>query len=127
MGIGRQDVVIPTTLERAVALSIAAGLVARRWPQFVVVDGGSGRAFEQLRDVPFGRVNELLLFRDEQARKSWEELGADPTNANSLIHLLSAHSKLTVVVDDARGEDVSPVLSAIRESLAFNAFYGSAA
>ncbi len=115
--IGREDVVIDRRGSGAAdALDAVARIVLRRWEHAVFQDAQLGVRFSGFSTIPFGRVRELLIYRDEDAFRSWEEHGADPENADTMIHALTWNGELTLVVDD-RTEGVAHSVITEVESL----------
>jgi len=111
--IGGTDVIIPTTLAPAEALDICVRSIVEFWPGAVIEDAESGQFYRSYRAVPFNHVNELFVYRDQTACESWEELGADESNRDTMVHLLYTR-QLTVVVDDPAAPEISGMFDAIR-------------
>jgi hypothetical protein len=117
--IGGTDVIFETALSQAHSLEIAVRNVARLWPNAIFQDALSGEIFAGPDAMPFSRINELLCYRDADARQRWDELGADVVRQNTMIHLLAYDAgRLTVVVDDAARGDVAIFLSALSKAFA---------
>jgi hypothetical protein len=99
--IGGEDILIELPcLAPSMILPAAVRYVLGRWPTGVTQDGGTGRRFDRFAAMNFGKLREVFVYRDEQALHSWERLGADPSNANQMVHLLASSGRLTIVVDD---------------------------
>ncbi len=113
--IGGQDIIIRTHLEPAMALDLCVRAVMRKWPDAVYQDAASGNVFRHYRALSFNRLSELLVYKDADAWKSWERLGADRANGNTMIHLLSCEGELTLVVDDAHAAEMHALIATLRE------------
>ena len=96
------------------ALATATRQVIREWPTAVLQDGGTSRRFAQFREVPFNRIRELMLYRDEAAFRSWRDEGAVPANAHSMVHLIADPGELTLVVDDHTEPFTARLIASIR-------------
>jgi hypothetical protein len=69
-------------------------------------------------DLVFERYDDsgrgLLIYRDEAAKKSWDEKGWSAENDVSLVHVLFGKNSLTVVVDDGgRNRDIVAGITAL--------------
>jgi len=116
--IGGADVILSTGLSPADALDTAVRMVARGWKRAVFQSGDTGRVFDAYPQIAFAGLTELLAYRDRAAFDSWEQLGADPSNGNTMVHLLAPGSgELTVVVDDPSAPQMKELLDAIRDAL----------
>lgn len=116
--IGRVDINFPTNLPPAEVLDVCARVAAERWPVAVFEDAESGDVYDSYFRVPFGRLRELFVYRDTNAYDSWEERGADASNANTMVHLLCYRTgRMTVVVDDPRQPEMGLLLARIGDAL----------
>ena len=101
--IGGEDIIIQLPgVAPSAAMPAAVRYVLDRWPAAVMQDGDTARRFDSFAGMDFGRLREVFVYRDEHAFQSWEQLGADPTNANQMIHLLADPGQFTIVVDDLK-------------------------
>lgn len=66
--------------------------------------------------IPFGEIEELLVYRDLHSADTWDAEGAVPAVYNTMIHLILDNDLLRVVVDD-RDADMEEFLSAIQSAL----------
>ena len=114
--IGGTDVTIPTFAGPS-AIDLAVRLVRMRWPRAVFEDAINGTVFRKYADLPFRYLREIFVYRDEDARQKWDELGADPSHANTMVHLLISSSTLTVVVDSLDDANMKEVVDAIASGL----------
>lgn len=116
--IGGVDVIFRTRLSPAAALEPAVRAVVRRWPAAVFEDGMTEELFDRLATLPFGRLREVLVYRDRAAYDNWLRLGADPRTADTMVHLLAyKYGRLTAVVDDDTNAESRVLLDAIEERL----------
>lgn len=114
--IGGTDITIPTAAGLS-AIDLAIRLLRMRWPNAVFEDAINGSVFNRYADLAFRFVRELFVYRDEVARQQWEELGADPSNVNTMVHLLVSPSTLTVVVDNLDDAMIRETVAAIESAL----------
>lgn len=117
--IGGADILIeyPGLLRTSGGLDIAVRCIAGRWKDAIIQDAGSGKHFESYTSVPFGRLTELFVYRDEAAFESWTKAGADISNANAMVHLIADDSALTVVVDDPSDATMESIVNEVRDLL----------
>lgn len=117
--IGGTDIIIPTRLSTAAAMSNAARVVLNHWRAGIAQSGTTGAVLGRYADISFASVNELLIYRDADALRRWDEVGADPSTDDTLIHLLAYNrGQLTVVVDDRPSPEVTGLVQGIAELLA---------
>lgn len=114
--IGGRDIVIPTRA-RANALDVAIRLATRIWPKAICEDAKTGTRYQPCADLPFGLTNEVLIYRDSSVAQQWDELGADPSLNDTLIHLLIQNEALTVVVDSEPSGQMDRYVQALCEAL----------
>lgn len=89
-------------LPPTVVLAVATRCICRHWPQAII-------------DTD---ADEVFVYRDQEAFDSWERLGADGSNVNTMFHLIADETTLTVVVDDDQEPTVRSVLDEIRRQYA---------
>lgn len=65
--IGGIDVRLPTRAG-AVAVQVAVRAVRDHWPQAVFENGDTGMRYDQFRQIPFGELNEVFVYRDRRPR-----------------------------------------------------------
>ncbi len=92
------------------------------WPAAVFEDADTAERSPRYSDIAFGRTNELFVYRDVDAARAWDEHGAIPELANTMIHLLIGPSELTVVVDDPKTAEMRQILASIRDDLSMDVF-----
>ena len=113
--IGGVDIIFQTNLGTADALDLCARAIVTHWRGALVQDAITAKLYTRYPEVPFGNSPEFMIYRDDAAFKSWEELEADPSNENTMIHLLSYRDgQVTVVVDDAAAAEMRGILETIR-------------
>lgn len=113
--IGGTDISIPTKAGQ-VALDVCLRSIRSYWQDAVFVDARSAirAAYEQLK---FDGLNEIFVYRDLSAAESWENEGADPSNVNSMIHVLWSPGSVTLVVDDQHEAGMRPIIATVTASL----------
>ena len=117
--IGRVDQVLWHQLPREEALELCARFATDAFGGVFVEDAVSGETYQSLATVPFGVLQEVFVYEDEGAYRSWEELGADPSNANKMVHLLCyGDGRVTVVVDDPKDRRMHELVEQLRAQLA---------
>jgi hypothetical protein len=115
--IGGVDIVVRTKREPPEALERCTRAVMRHWHSAVVQDAITGTIYPYSA-VPFAASPEFMIYRDRAALNSWEELGADPSNENTMVHLLSHKTgQVTVVVDDPMTDPMPSILETLEHSL----------
>lgn len=113
--IGGTDITIPTPGGCA-ALDCCLRVIYSEWPSAVFEDAESEERAERFEQVP-EHWDQIFVYRDPAAARSWEALGADPSNANSMIHLLLGHDRVTVVVDDPADPTMRRLLDSLHSAL----------
>ncbi len=105
-------------ISRAGASSSEVSVRAIRqiWPGAVFENGLTGDYYPQFRQVPFGELEELFVYRDLGAAKAWDDEGAVPETYNSMIHLIVEEERLTVVIDE-RDAEMESMIAAINSAL----------
>lgn len=111
--IGGVDIEIPTRAGRA-ALDASVRAIRSIWPKAVFENAENGERYDRFGEIPFNRLEEIFVYRDERARDLWAAEGAVPAAANLMIHLIIDGSGLFVVMDDDTTEEMRSVLGAIR-------------
>jgi len=117
--IGGHDIVLPTRgIGRSTALDVCLKITVRHWKQAVIQSGTTGEIYNGYGRVPFGKETELMVYRDRASLHSWETLGADEENRNTMVHLLAyTETQLTVVVDDLQATVMWRLLGDIRGAI----------
>ena len=97
-------------------LEIAVRAIRQSWPHAVFQNALTGVRYDVFRQIPFGRLDELFVYRDGIAADAWDQAGAIPENDNTMIQLIIDDDLITVVMD-ARDSTTEPMLAAIRSGL----------
>jgi len=113
--IGGIDVFI-TTKAGGSAIEVAVRAIRQLWPRAVFQNSLTGDRYDYFRQIPFGNLEELFVYRDSVSADAWDEEGAIPENFNTMVHLLSDEDLLTVVIDE-KDVVMEEMLSAIRSGL----------
>lgn len=118
--IGGVDIVIavPGAAPSAV-MAAAVRYILDRWPAAVVQDGDTGRRLGSFAAMDFGRLREVFVHQDQGAFESWESLGASPSNANQMVHLLASPGRITIVVDTMEDRGTAALVDGLRQHLRF--------
>ena len=85
-----EETILPMVTDRATTLDWCARAMMEVWKQAVIQDAGTGEIFADYAHVPFTRMKEMMIYRDEETLRSWDELGADETNRNTMVHFVFA-------------------------------------
>ena len=109
--IGGFDVRIPTAMGKH-AIEIAIRAIQRNWPGAVFENASTADRYDHIEEIPFGRLDEIFVYRDSRAFEAWDSEGAIPELANTMIHILFDPGLLTLVfdeVDDSNKELIDTV------------------
>lgn len=100
--IGGIDIAIPT---QAGDLSLLAAVraILQYWPKAVFETGITGERYARLSDVPFGRIDEIFVYRDSAVADAWEAEGAVPDLYDTMVHVIADDDRITLVVDSTEG------------------------
>jgi hypothetical protein len=109
------DVQLPTRAGRQ-ALEVAVRAIRQLWPHAVFENAASGDGYEYFWQIPFGEIEEIFVYRDAEAAKTWDVAGAVPDALNTMIHLLHDKGLITVVIDE-RSDEMNIAVSAIQAAL----------
>ncbi len=58
-----------------------------------------------------------MVYKDQAAFDSWEELGAEPCNHNTMVHVLASSKSATLVVDDPNEPDMKRIIQGMKTYL----------
>lgn len=116
--IGGVDAIFNVWIEPDEALDLCTRIVMDRWPNAIVENALTGEQYAGYADVPFKLVSELMVYRDQAAFESWQRLGADPSNVNTMVHLLACeYGEVTAVVDDPTLAEMGEILEEMADRL----------
>jgi hypothetical protein len=113
--IGGNDVVFPAVGDSA-ALEACARIIGRHWPDVRFEDAITGDKYENLGEIPFEKVRELLAYPDADAEAAWD-LDSPDSPENSMLYLIARPDDITVVLDNPNTAEMQSILSAIRDTL----------
>src|SRR5262249_6183460 len=111
--IGGTDIICPVRSDIPIA-DVIFRTVRRYWPRYVFLNAEETGPFTPWAGAglprPSGR--EFFIYRDEEAARSWDEQGAVPENANTMLHVilpperapLPALAEVTLVCGELTGE-----------------------
>lgn len=120
--IGGTDVVLPARGDPA-ALDACARVIRRFWPQARFEDAVTGDKYPSYGDIPFGQVQQLLIYHDEHAEAAWDADRAD-SPPNSMLYVILSEDFVTIVVDNPDAPDLRALLESVREILQMNMLCG---
>lgn len=112
---GGIDVRMPSTAGR-LSLEVATQAVRQAWPEAVIEDVVTGDRYDSSREIPFGQIEEIFVYRDAAAAAIWDAEGAVPRSSNTMIHLVPEEGWVTAVVDE-RTEEMDGILASIGKHL----------
>ncbi len=116
--IGGIDVQIPTRCG-PVSTEVAIRAIRQRWPQSEYENGLTGERYREFSQIPFGDIEEILVYRDCTSADRWDAEGAIPSLRNTMIHIIADPGLVTVVVDErdaAMEEVIAAISSALRDA-----------
>jgi hypothetical protein len=119
--IGGIDINIPTNAG-ASSMEVAVRAIMQSWPRSVFENGLTGERYEYFRQIPFGEVKEIFVYRDSLAAEAWDAEGAVPDIYNTMVHLIADQGMITVVVD-VRDAAIESVIAAISSGLSDEILY----
>ena len=113
--IGGIDVRIPTRAG-AVSTEVAVRAIRQCWPQSQYENGVTGERYREVRQIPFGEIEEIFVYRDDACADRWDAEGATPSLRNTMIHLIADEELVTVVVDE-RDAEMEEIIGTISSAL----------
>lgn len=122
--IGGYDIVFESNADPEDALRTAYRLLAYLWPHAVVEDGVTGELLSA--GTPFDAFSgrsAIMVYRDSDARDSWDAYEAEPINHNTMIHVLAGPGGATLVVDNPNDPIAKQVIQGMRTFLTDNIFH----
>ena len=122
--IGGCDIILApypgSIIDPAVFFQRAVKALLRVWPGALIEDANSDKVWGAPGKVPWGKVEELFVYRSLEALQSCERLGADPSNANQMVHFMNYEDRattpgeITVVVGDPEHPEMKMFLESVR-------------
>ena len=123
--IGGVDIVIPTGAGPRDAMIVSLRLIKRIWPDAVVEDADSDSGDRTVIGdgalIP-EMLTDAFVYQNLEMALKWDELGAEPELADTMIHILVRDGGVTVVVDDPDLESARRFISGMRSALRMNIF-----
>jgi len=104
------------------AVQVAVRAIREHWPRAVFENGDSGDRYDDFGQIPFGELDEIFVYRDNDAATAWDAEGAVPRLSNTMIHVIGDDDIITVVVDenDATMQDViATIASALNDVILY--------
>jgi hypothetical protein len=112
---GGIDIRLPT-MAGDQTLEVAVRAVRQSWPIAVFENGDTGEYYPDISKIPFGGLRELFVYHHSDAADLWNQKGAVPETANTMIHLVYDDGLLTVVIDE-QNQEMSAIINAVKSSL----------
>lgn len=113
--IGGVDIHLPTNAGDT-SMEAAVRAVRQFWSSAVFENGITGQRYDHFRDIPFGEIEELFVYRDEKSADEWDTEGAVPRLYNTMIHIVRDDDMVTIVVDEKDAE-MQVLIGAIQSAL----------
>jgi hypothetical protein len=121
-----EEITIPFVMDRGMALELSARAMLEVWKDGIIQDGQTAEVYHDFSAVPFGRMQEMMIYRDEASVESWERLGADEENRNTMVHFLfpaehlGGDENMVFVLDDVMAAEAISIISAVRSVFELN-------
>ena len=115
--IGGVDIVIPSRASQRQAIVASLRLIRRFWKDAVVEDAYTGEKIDLTRDALLPEMSDVFVYPDKETAGKWDELGAEPELANTMIHILVRESAVTLVVDDPDSGIMVEIISSLHSAL----------
>ena len=116
--IGGIDILFPRIPGAATAMHLCLRVIRKHWPQAAVEDAVTGRRSPAAEmDFPTSGCTEAFIYVDEETARRWDQEGAVPELANTMIHVLISEQSMTLAVDDPQSSPVADILESIRAAL----------
>jgi hypothetical protein len=113
--IGGADIVIPVAHESE-AIDAGIRVIACAWPDAVFQNADCPEIVLQYDQLNQRAMNEVFIYRNLEIAKQWDELGAVPQLANTMIHIVKGNNALTVVTDDPNEMEMRAIIDAILQA-----------
>lgn len=117
--IGGIDIQIRTNAGES-SLEVAVRAIRQQWSRAVFENALTGERYDTFGQIPFGEIEELFVYQDQDRADAWDVEGATPALHNTMIHLIPESGMMTIVVDDkvpAMELIVSAIESAFRDEI----------
>jgi hypothetical protein len=119
--IGGIDIQLPTRAGDS-AVEVAVRAVRQHWPHAVFENGDTGDRYDHFWQIPFGKLDEIFVYRDSEAADGWDADGAIPALYNTMVHILADEGMITVVIDE-RTAAMDGLVAAVFSALSDEALY----
>lgn len=113
--IGGIDIMIPTQAGPS-SLVAAVRAIVQYWPNAVFENAVTGDRYARLANIPFGRLDEVFVYRDAKTADAWDAEGAVPDLHDTMVHVITDEDRLTLVVDSTEGL-IAELIAAVRSVL----------
>jgi hypothetical protein len=117
--IGGTDIIMPS-LGGPVALDAAIRAISRHWPEAVYEDANTGDVLRHYSEISFASLQQVFVYRDAEAQRIWDELGADPAVEHDMVYLLLGEKRMTAVVSDPGNAETGLILDSVRRAVAMD-------
>ncbi len=125
--IGGHDLTFRVIVPAPAIVEGVVRLLLKRWTAATLEDALTGERVEFVpgRETPL--PGEIFIYRDAEACRSWQQLGAVPETANNMVHLLQGDQTVTLVVDDPQSGEMKSLLDEVSQYLTQDIFWIPAA
>ena len=125
--IGGIDIALPTRATRQQAMVASLRLIRLFWRDAVIEDAYTSEKFSIRVDALFPEaLSDAFVYVNDEAARKWDELGAEPELANTMIQVSVCDQEVTIVVDDPDSGVIPKFLSSLRSILSMDIFTTSA-
>jgi len=114
--IGGIDIRLPTSAGD-LAPEVTVRAIQECWTHAVVENAETGQRYDGLWQIPFGKVGELFIYRDEQVADRWDREGAVPDLHNTMIHLIHDDALISLAIDE-KDAAMDAMIAAVSSALA---------
>jgi hypothetical protein len=80
-------------------------------------DAETGENLPRDADISLTGRSEILVFRDPQSARLWDELGAEPSLDGTLIHFIFSAGELTICIDSDPSPEIQSFVESMRRAL----------
>jgi hypothetical protein len=119
--IGGIDTFIATRADMA-SVEVAVRAIRQIWSDATFENGLTGERYDNFSDIPFGVIEELLIYKDVESAELWDNEGAVPGAFNTMVHVIKDIDMIAVVIDEMNDE-MSVIIATIKSGLSDDILY----